>query len=146
MIFSYRTRVFLAKFFRFLMIACIIAAIGMLCWLLWLQRFLVYTSDGVKLDFSLGEILQGQVAKPPAPGPDVEIQFGPDKEDDKQEPSATQLLKGYYIPEESLYSNIPALLAKLKKLPAGTPVLLDVKNYRGYFYYSTTVGSQTYGK
>lgn len=146
MIFSYRTRVFLGKLFRFLMIVCILFAIGMLCWLLWLQRFVIYTNDGVKLDFSLEEIMQGQVAKPPAPGPDVLIQFGPDKEDDKQEPSATQLLKGYYIPEESLYDNIPALLAKLKKLPAGTPVLLDVKNYRGYFYYSTTVGSQTYGK
>jgi hypothetical protein len=146
MIFSYRTRRFFGKFFRFLMIVFIIATIGLLCWLLWLQRFVVYTSEGVKLDFSLGEILQGQVAVPPEPGPDVLIQFGPDQEEDKQEPSAAQLLKGYYIPEEALYDNIPALLEKLKKLPAGTPVLLDVKNYRGYFYYSTTVGSQTYGK
>lgn len=146
MIFSYRTRRFFGKFFRFLLIACIIAVIGLMCWLLWLQRFVVYTPDGVKLDFSLGEILQGQVAVPPEPGIDVEIQFGPDKEDEQQEPSATQLLKGYYIPEESLYDSIPALLEKLKKLPSGTPVLLDVKNYRGYFYYSTTVGSQTYGK
>lgn len=146
MIFSYRTRRFFGKLFRFLIIFCIIATIGLLCWLLWLQRFVVYTSEGVKLDFSLGEILQGQVAVPPEPDPDILIQFGPDKEEDKQEPSATQLLKGYYIPEESLYDNIPALLEKLKKLPAGTPVLLDVKNYRGYFYYSTTVGSQTYGK
>ena len=146
MIFSYRTRVFLGKFFRFLMIVCILLAIGMLCWLLWLQRFVVYTSDGVKLDFSLGEILQGQVALPPEPYPDIEIQFGPDIEEEQQEPSATQLLKGYYIPEDSLYNGIPSLLEKLKKLPAGTPVLLDVKNYRGYFYYSTTVGSQIYGK
>ena len=146
MIFSYRTRRFFGKLFRFLLIACIIAVIGLMCWLLWLQRFVVYTSGGVKLDFSLGEILQGQVAVPPEPGIDVEIQFGPDQEEEKQEPSATQLLKGYYIPEESLYDSIPALLEKLKKLPAGTPVLLDVKNYRGYFYYSTTVGSQTYGK
>jgi hypothetical protein len=146
MIFSYRTRRFLGKLFRFFMIVCIIAAIGLLCWLLWLQRFVVYTSEGVKLDFSLGQILQGQVAVPPPPGPDVEIQYGPDKEEEKQEPSATQLLKGYYIPEESLYDNIPGLIEKLQKLPAGTPILLDVKNYRGYFYYSTTVGSQTYGK
>ena len=137
MIFSYRTRRFLGKFFRFLIIFCIIATIGLLCWLLWLQRFVVYTSEGVKLDFSLGEILQGQVAVPPEPDPDILIQFGPDKEEDKQEPSATQLLKGYYIPEESLYDNIPALLEKLKKLPAGTPVLLDVKSPKGYFYYSS---------
>ena len=146
MIFSYRTRRFLGKLFRFFMIVCIIAAIGLLCWLLWLQRFVVYTSEGVKLDFSLGQILQGQVAVPPPPGPDVQIQYGPDKEEDKQEPSATQLLKGYYIPEEALYDNIHGLIEKLQKLPAGTPILLDVKNYRGYFYYSTTVGSQTYGK
>ena len=146
MLFSYRTRRFLGKFFRFLLIAFVILVIGLLCWLLWLQRYVVYTPDGVKLDFSLGDMMQGQVAVPPESKPQVEIQYGSDEDDKKQEDSVSALLTGFYISEEELYTDIPAVLEKLKKLPAGTPVLLDVKNYRGYFYYSTEVGSQTYGK
>lgn len=146
MIFSYRTRRFLGKLFRFLLISCIILVLGLMCWLLWLQRFVVYTSDGVKLDFSLGQIQPGQIAVPPESLPPVQIQFGSEDDDTQQEEPTSSLLTGFYISEDELYKDIPGVLAKLQKLPAGTPVLLDVKNYRGYFYYSTTVGSQTYGK
>lgn len=146
MVFSYRTRRFFGKLFHFLLAVFIIAAIALFCWLLWLQRFVVYTPDGVKLDFSLSDIMQGQVAVPPEPGIDVQIQYGSDEDDQKQEQTTNTLLKGFYISEEELYSDIPSVLEKLKKLPADTPVLLDVKNYRGYFYYSSSVGSQTYGK
>lgn len=147
MLFSYRTRRFLGRLFRFLIALAVVAVIALLCWLLWLQRFVVYTSHGVKLDFDLPQqILQGQVAVPPEPGIDVEIQYGSAEEDKKDEDPTEQLLSGYYVSEDALYADIPAVLDQLKKLPAGTPVLLDVKNYRGYFYYSTSVGSQTYGK
>ncbi len=146
MLFSYRTRQFFGRLFRGLLPVVVIAIIGLLCWLLWLQRFVVYTAEGVKLDFSLSQqVMQGQVAVPPEPGIQVEIHYG-SAEDEKKEDPAQQLLAGYYVSEEALYTDIPAVLAQLKRLPAGTPVLVDVKNYRGYFYYSTTVGSQTYGK
>lgn len=146
MLFSYRTRRFLGRFFRVLLTLAVVALIALLCWVLWLQRFVVYTSEGVKLDFSVSQqIMQGQPAVPPTGGIQVEIQYGSDQEEKPEDPSQ-QLLSGCYISEEALYTDIPSVLAQLKKLPAGTPVLLDVKNYRGYFYYSTAVGSQTYGK
>ena len=146
MLFSYRTRRFFGRLLRVLMMLAVVAVIALLCWLLWLQRFVVYTSDGIRLDFSAPPILQGQVAVPPEPGIQVEIQYGSKDEEKQEEDASQQLLAGYYISEDMLYTDIPGVLAQLKRLPAGTPVLIDVKNYRGYFYYSTTVGSQTYGK
>ena len=147
MLFSYRTRRFLGRLFRFVLVLAVVAVIALMCWLLWLQRFVVYTSDGVKLDFSLSEqVMQGQIAVPPKPGIDVEIIYGSEEDEKQEEDPSQQLLAGYYVSEDALYTNIPAVLDQLKKLPSGTPVLLDVKNYRGYFYYSTTVGSQTYGR
>ena len=147
MLLSYHTRRFLSRLGRIVLTVAVIALIALFFWLLWLQRFVVYTSDGVKLDFSLSqEQLQGQVAVPPESGIQVEIQFGSKDDDKPQEDPSQQLLAGYYVSEEMLYTDIHGVLAQVKALPAGTPVLLDVKNYRGYFYYSTSVGSQTYGK
>lgn len=146
MLFSYRTRRFFGRFFRVLMMLAVVAVIALLCWLLWLQRFVVYTSEGIRLDFSASEILQGQVAVPPKPGVEVEIQYGSKEDETPEDDASQQLLAGYYISEEMLYQDIPGVLAQLKRLPAGTPVLIDVKNYRGYFYYSTEVGFSTYGK
>ena len=79
MFFSYRTRRFLGRFFRVLLMLAVVAVIALLCWLLWLQRFVVYTSDGIRLDFAAPPILQGQVAVPPKPGVQVEIVYGSDE-------------------------------------------------------------------
>ena len=146
MLFSYRTRRFLGRFFRVLLMLAVVAVIALLCWLLWLQRFVVYTSDGIRLDFTAPPILQGQIAVPPKPGVQVEIVYGSDEEEQPDTDASQQLLAGYYVSEEMLYTDIPGVLAQLKRLPDGTPVLVDVKNYRGYFYYSTSVGHATYGK
>lgn len=145
MLFSYRFRRFCGKMLRLLLVLLVLAVLALACWLLWLQRYVIYTADGVRLDFSLSAIAPGQIALPPQTTEKTEILYEKPKEDQKQDP-ATALLTGYYVEEEELYSDIPGLLARLKKLPAGTPVLLDVKNYRGYFYYSTSVGSATFGK
>lgn len=147
MLFSYHTRRILSRLFHILLTVAVVAVLVLLCWLLWLQRFVVYTSEGVRLDFSFADqMLQGQVAVPPEPGPDVQIHFGSAEDDKPQQDPSEQLLSGFYVSEEALYTDVYAVLDQLKALPSGTPVLVDVKNYRGYFYYSTSVGSQTYGK
>lgn len=143
---SFRTRRFLGKLLHFLLVTAVVAAIALLCWLLWLQRYVVYTDDGVKLDFSLPPILRGTVAVAPTQGIDVELRYETETDDNKPDDTEPILLTGIYVPEEELYGDIDAVLEKLQALPAGTPVLVDVKNYRGYFYYSTAVGSQTYGQ
>lgn len=144
MIFSYRTRRFLSRFFRVILVTVAVLAVALLCWLLWLQRFVVYTDEGVKLDFSLSnDIPQGIVARPPEPMETVYIQYGetvvtlPPLE-------AEESFVGYYVNKEELLADPAAVRAKMEALPAGTPVLLDLKNIRGYFFYSTDVGLETY--
>ena len=39
--------------------------VAWLCWVIWLQRYVVYTSDGARLDFDVSSYeVTGEVAKP----------------------------------------------------------------------------------
>ena len=48
----YRTRRALSRIAFVLAAILMVAVLVWMCWLLWLDRFLVYTHEGVKLDFS----------------------------------------------------------------------------------------------
>jgi hypothetical protein len=137
----FRTRQFLRRMVITLLALVLVAALVLLCWLLWLNRYVVYTRDGVKLDFSLGPIQPGgQMATPPTKGPAVDIYFN--EGENTLRPVNTELtqLAGYYITGEMLAQDFAAVDAQVRKLPVGTPVMLDVKNIRGSFYYSTALG------
>ena len=110
-----------------------------LCWLLWVKRFIVYSADGTaRLDFNLPPIAQGTLAVPPD-DPDISIRFD---QNDEMVGAATELtqMTGYYV-ELSELQDIPAVKTQLQALPAGTAVMVDVKNIKGAFYYSSAVGS-----
>ena len=136
----YRTR----RTLRGLAIAALwlllIAIIVLLVWLLWLDRYVVYSRDGAKLDFSISnQQLSGQVAQPPANDATVSIYYN---EGDNTLNISTELtqLAGFYIDSEMLISRMPEMLDMVKKLPAQTPVMIDVKDIVGRFYYSTALG------
>ena len=137
----YRTqRVLKRILIAVLAIAVVLAAIWA-CWLIWVQRYIVYTADGsAKLDFDLPPISGGQLAVAPD-GPDIPIHF--DK-DDEMVGGTTELqqMVGYYVEPETL-SDLATVKSQIQALPAGTPVMIDVKGIQGDFYYSTTVGSRT---
>lgn len=114
-------------------------AVAGLCLLLWLQRFVVYTDQGVTLEF--GKTAPAvQTQHPTLSLPDVTIYY-----DDTPFREGLLQISGYYIPEKALMDDPQAVQEKLAQLPAGTAVLLDVKGYRGYFFYSTQVGGHTSG-
>ena len=47
-----------------------------LCWLLWLSRYIIYTRDGAKLDFSLdAQVAVGEPALPPGEQETVSIYY-----------------------------------------------------------------------
>lgn len=154
MIFSYRTRQFLKHFSAVVLYIILAAVVLAFCLLLWIQRFLVYTPEGARLDFS---IRQNDVsgALPQAPLRDkVSIEYADGKEDDTpQQPDATTpdaspedpaaRLVGYYVELSALEEDISSVRAQLETLPAGTPVLLDVKHYMGTFYYTSAYGKPT---
>lgn len=115
-------------------------------WFLWLQRFVVYTrEDGAVLDFEVSETLPvGQEAVKPEISSDIEIYYneGEDKVDLSND--LTQL-KGYYVLGNNMGADPAGTLAQIQNLPAGTPVMLDMKNIFGAFYYSTATGRPTHG-
>lgn len=135
----YRTQRVLKRIAVILLILLAALVVVGLCWLLWVQRYIVYTADGkAKLDFNLPPVAQGNPAVPPETE-EVSIRY---ESGEEQIVISTELvrLEGYYI-ELSDLRDIPALQEQILKLPAGTPVMLDVKNTYDGFYYSSTVRS-----
>lgn len=111
-----------------------------LCGVLWMQRFVVYTDQGVKLVFERPKNLPQSQLPQQTPAPSVTIHYS-----DHPFRESLQQLSGYFIDPQDLMDDPDAVRQKLEQLPAGTAVMLDVKGYRGYFYYSTTVGRNTSG-
>ena len=47
----YRTQRMLKRVGTVLMAVLVVGVAAWLCWVVWLQRYVVYTSDGAELDF-----------------------------------------------------------------------------------------------
>lgn len=128
-----------------LVLLCIAAAL-LTVWLLWLNRYIIYGQDGAHLDFELSAIAQnGEAATPPEPAPTVSIHYGDDKPSDLPAASTMAQLNGLYITQEQLRSDLAAVRAEVEKLPAGSTVMLDVKNVKGEFFYSSVMGRNAGG-
>ena len=137
----YRIRRNLQRFFITIFALVIICAVCLAAWLLWLNRYVIYTEDGVKIDFDLSPTLpSGQLAVPPTPGETVNIVYG-DEDIPIVEPS-TELMQmiGCTISSDMLLNNLPAVQQAVDGLPRGSYVLLDIKTVRGDFLYTTALG------
>jgi len=138
---SYHALRILRRFFVGLLTFVIIGALGLLAWFLWLQRYVVYTDEGAKLDFSVSpQFSGGEAAVPPAPAPTVSVVY--DDDTTATQPPSAEFVRfsGYYITLEDLSGDISALQTRLEALPERSTILIDLKNIQGEFYYSTTLG------
>ena len=134
----YHTRRILRRIFVSLVLLALVVSALLLCWLLWLNRYVVYTRDGVKLDFDMPlEFPAGQLAVPPTAPPQVDIYYNEGENLILPENTELTQLSGIYITTDMLINSFDALEAQVKTLPADIPVMLDVKNFRGEFFYST---------
>jgi len=136
----YRTQRVLKRILVALLVVAVVLAAGWACWMLWVQRYIVYTADGgVRLDFDLPPIGDGELAVPPE-GEDITINFDTDNE---MAGASTELAQfaGYYVEPEAL-QDIATVKAQIQALPAGTTVMVDVKSIHGAFYYSSKVSSK----
>lgn len=144
MIFSYRTRQLLKRVFAVLLHMILVAVSLVFCWLLWLQRFVLYTPEGVQLDFAMVQSTAPAVIPSRPEQAHVSIEYvGEAAVDEEEEVVVVQpkRLEGYYVDVYTLMEDASVLLPQLEALPAGTPVLVDIKNYWGYFYYTSALGS-----
>lgn len=137
----YRTRQQLLRAAKILLVLLVLAAIVWGLWFIWLQRFVIYTRDaGAVLDFALETIpLNGQEAQPPENDLAVEIHYN---EGDDRVNTYVEMgqMNGYYVDAQTLVQNPAAVWDKIKTLPEGTAVMVDMKSIYGSFYYTTTTG------
>lgn len=107
-----------------------------LCWLLWLNRFVVYSGTEAKLDFNWISHLDDAVVAVAPTDPTVSIRYN-DGEDAGQTVTEITQLSGYYVTIEELIQGTDAVAGAIKRLPSGTAVMLELKDEYGAFYYST---------
>ena len=136
----YRTRQSLKRLAIALLVLVLIAAAVGICWFIWLERYLVYTKDGALLDFTLSpELTEGQLPSPTTQET-VSIYYNEGENAINVSKDLFQLL-GYYADAEDL-KDMEAVKTQAKLLAADTPVMLDVKDAKGRFFYSSNVSAE----
>jgi len=131
----YRTRRVLNRVGITLAVLLLALVVGWLCWVIWLQRYVVYTDGGAALNFQVSaNEISGDIAKAPEAAKNVSIYYneGDDAIDIGNE---MKQLNGYYIDSEMLQKDLTGVLVRIEQLPAGTPILIDMKGPYGSFFY-----------
>ena len=122
------------------LVLAVLLVVAWLLWILWLDRYVVYTRDGARLDFShSSRELSGEPARVTQPKDPVSIYFNEGENTLTAGGEMTQM-DGYYISGDILADDFDGVLAMVRKLPTGTPILLDVKDVAGRFFYSSGLG------
>jgi len=136
----YKTRRALRNLGITILALILVAVLVWVVWLLWLDRYVVYTGDGAVLDFDLTyDSLSGEPAVPPERDFTVSIYYN-EGEDELNISTELSQMKGYYISITMLQEQYDEVMTILKKLPPQTPVMLDVKDMGGRFYYTSNLG------
>ncbi|MBP3673599.1 MAG: hypothetical protein J6J18_07205 [Oscillospiraceae bacterium] len=106
------------------------------CWVIWLERYVVYTDEGATLNFDLEDPGTGNLAAPPSADETISIYFN---EGENAVNASTELaqISGYYIDGDTLQTDIAGTRELIASLPSDTAVMMEVKNIKGSFYYSS---------
>lgn len=142
---TYRTRRTLTTLGIVCMVLILLAVVIWAVWLLWLDRYVVYTRDGAVIDFSVSlEYPDGELAQPPAADSTISIYYN---EGENAVNTSTELaaVSGYYADADMLRNSFDLVESQIHLLPADTPVMIDMKDATGYFYYSTSLGKTASG-
>ena len=105
------------------------------CWVIWLERYVVYSREGATINTNLPERMAGgQVAAPPATDETIAIYIneGSDAIDTELK---LKKINGYYVEQEQLIEDLQTVRDVVATLPPETAVLLELKNIYGRFNY-----------
>ena len=124
------------------LIILMVAILVWFCWVVWLERFMVYSEDGATLNFEPGDPGVGEVAVAPNLEETVPIYIN---EGSDAINTSTELtgINGYYIDSDALTQDYATVRANLNTLPAGTAVMIEMKNIWGSFFYSSNLADAT---
>lgn len=140
----YRARRALRSFFVTVLVLILVAALLLTLWLLWLNRYVVYTRDGAKLDFDIKlQFSQGQTPVEPEPAATVEVHTKSEDEEDAEpdEKHGLAQLNGCYVTLEELKADFDAVSAQLLELPTGSTIMLELKDVKGIAYYTSSIAT-----
>lgn len=139
----YRLKIALRRLLIAVLVLAVLGGCLLLCWLLWLNRYVVYTRDGAVLDFDQSlQYTGGEAPVEPETGATVEIAINENGGGEDQVSKELAQFSGYYVELEALTSDFAEVNQQLSALKEPTTILLDVKSVKSYFYYSTSVGLQ----
>lgn len=147
MIIPYRARRSLGRFVTAVLSLALLAVLVLLLWLLWLNRYVVYSRDGAKLDFSLPvQYAPGVLPVEPEPGATVTVHNKQEEEVPPEEIShaLTQFI-GCSVTLDSLKEDFDGVRARLEALPEGSTVLLELKDVRSRVYYTSEHADESSG-
>lgn len=135
----YRTRLKLQRAGTVALFVLMVFALIWFCWVVWLERYVVYSREGAEIDFSLSsQQLSGVIATPEEAKTNIDIYYN---EGENAISTSTELeqLNGYYVTIQDMVDDFAGVKTRLSALPAGTPVMIEVKNLYGTFYYPSEV-------
>lgn len=143
----YRTRSLLKRIGITALAVLLALGLVLFFWFVWLQRFVIYTRDqGAVIDLNVSQDWgAGQLAVPPETQEQIPIYYNEGENALNVTRELTQIV-GYYADQAALEKDLDGVLAQVKALPKGTPVMLDVKNAKGAFFYSSQVGQERNSK
>ena len=136
----YRTQRALKRIGTTVLILLIVVVLFVLCWFLWLGRFVVYDRDaGARIDMDRSSLeIQGKPMQQQEDLPMVEI-FYNEGENAIVDTTDMKKLTGYYISQAELEKDITAIRPQLEALEKDTPVMIDVKSITGTVFYDSNV-------
>lgn len=135
----YRTRRKLNRIGMVLTLLLTVGLIAWLCWVVWLERYVVYSGTSASLDFSVSaQDLVGEVAKPPVAEENVPIYYNEGSDALNVSTDLTQL-NGYYININDMKNEMDTLMTIIQRLDPDTPVMLELKDGYGNFFYNTNL-------
>lgn len=131
----YRTRRTLSRVGIAASALLMVGIVAWLCWVMWLQRHVVYTNNGVTFDFDVSaNDIVGELAVPPEAAKNISIYYN-EGDDAIDIGNDMKQLNGYYIDYEMLQKDMTGVLLRVESLSPGTPILIDMKGPYGSFYY-----------
>lgn len=133
----YRTRRVINRIGYISLLVLMVLAVVWFCWVIFVERYVVYTRDGAVLDMSYSSHdITGEVAVPPQSKQEISIYYNEGANSIELGNALTQL-DGYYITADDLTKDIAGVWEALEKLPMGSTVMIDMKGGYGSFYYSS---------
>lgn len=139
----YRTQRVLNRVGTVLLVLLLVGIAAWLCWVLWLQRYVVYTDESAFLDFSQSSNdVVGEEAIPPVAEANVSIFYneGANAIDTTND---LKQLSGYYITNDMVKEDYDNVLLQVERLSSGTPVMIEMKGPYGSFFYNTNLSGAT---